>query len=294
MPRKALKSDKPPLLFVERPLSGARVQNAPEVRAALNPKEFFTETQAHNSSSLTSWVSPQFNTSLAAAPPVRRGRRKRQPTTGIFEGCTQLSRKNSVCKFPSLSFHTSSRGQSNQPKTTHVKNATESAVVSDTKNQPQRSCQIKRTVSSAQYLETPKRLLASVRKGNAEGISDGAASSSRCLNQSETRSVQVTERCRIPAEGPSTPASTEFNTSEVSSIGPPPDMDTPEAVKEDSVHLQLAQPCTPPGNQPPDILVADTPERDYGVKVTWRRRRSLMLLLKKKGHLSDSDVLIHS
>lgn len=60
MPRKALKKDKPPLLFVEQPVRGARLQNVPEVRAALNPKEFFSETQAEYSSTLTSWVSCLF------------------------------------------------------------------------------------------------------------------------------------------------------------------------------------------------------------------------------------------
>ncbi|KAG7225639.1 hypothetical protein INR49_005046 [Caranx melampygus] len=52
-------------------------------------------------------VSPQFDISAAAAPPVRRGRRKCQSATSILDGCSQLSRKNSVCKFPSLVFQTS-------------------------------------------------------------------------------------------------------------------------------------------------------------------------------------------
>lgn len=55
MPRKARNTERSPLLFLERPVCGARLQNVPEVRAALNPKEFFTETQAQNSSN--SWVS---------------------------------------------------------------------------------------------------------------------------------------------------------------------------------------------------------------------------------------------
>lgn len=57
MPRKAIKTEKPPLLFLERALCGARLQNVPEVRAAFNAKEFFTEKQEHNSSALKSWVS---------------------------------------------------------------------------------------------------------------------------------------------------------------------------------------------------------------------------------------------
>ncbi|XP_070785417.1 RAD9, HUS1, RAD1-interacting nuclear orphan protein 1 [Enoplosus armatus] len=300
MPRKAIKTEKPPLLFLERSLCGARLQNVPEVRAALNPKDFFTETQEHNSSAPNSWVSPQFDSSLAAAPPVRRGRRKCHSATSILDSCTQLSRKNSVCKFPSLSFQTRSRDQSHQTKSTRTKKATECAVVPDAGNQPRGSCQIKRTVSSAQYSDTPKRQTTSIRKGNVERFSDGAASSSRCLDQPETPFVNVPERCRIPADGASTPASSEFSTTEISSVGPPPDVDTPKVIQEGSscpsasLHLLLPRSCTPPCNQPSDSLVADTPERDYGVRVTWRRRRGLMLLLKERGHLSDSDTLIHS
>ncbi|XP_018536483.1 RAD9, HUS1, RAD1-interacting nuclear orphan protein 1 [Lates calcarifer] len=300
MPRKVIKTEKPPLLFLDRPVCGARLQNVPEVRAALNPKEFFTETQAHNRSALNSWVTPQFDTSIAAAPPVRRGRRKCQSATSILDSCSQLSRKSSVCKFPSLSFQTRSRDQSHQARSTRTKKATESTVASDAGNQPQESGQIKKTVPSAQYLDTPKRQRASIRKRNVERFSDGAASSSRCLDHPETPSIRG-ERCRITADGVSTPASSELSTTEVSSVGPAPDVDTPKLIQErsscpssSSVHLLLAQPCTPPCDQPPDILVANTPERDYGLKVTWRRRRGLMLLLKERGHLSDSDVLTHS
>lgn len=57
MPRKATKADKPALQFLERPVGGTRLQHAPEVRAAVNPKEFFSETQPHNSSDLNAWVS---------------------------------------------------------------------------------------------------------------------------------------------------------------------------------------------------------------------------------------------
>ncbi|XP_070710195.1 RAD9, HUS1, RAD1-interacting nuclear orphan protein 1 [Pempheris klunzingeri] len=296
MPRKAIKTERPPLLFQERASCGARLQNVPEVRAALNPKEFFTEKQAHDSSASKSWVSPQFDSSLAAAPPARRGRRKCQSATSILDSCSQLSRKKSVCKFPSLSFQTRSRDQSHQPKSTRAKKATESTVVSAAGNQSWGSRQIKRTVSSAQHSDTPQRQLTSIRKRNVERLSDGAASSSRCLDKPETAPVHVRERCRIPEDDASTPVSNAL-----SSVGPPPDVDTPKVIEEGSscppptsLHLLRLRPCTPPPNQPSDILAADTPERDYGVKVTWRRRRGLMLLLKERGHLSESDALIHS
>lgn len=234
-------------------------------------------------------VSPQFDSSVPI-PPVRRGRRKCQSATSVLDSVSQLSRKGSVCRFPSLTFQTRSSDQSHKPKRTHAKKATECAVASDVGNQPSGSRQNTRTVSSV----TPKRQTASIRKRNVQRFSDGAASTSRCLDRPETPSAQVTHSCGGPAvDGASTPASNEF-----SGVSPPPDVDTPKVIQEGSsgassaaLHLLLPQSGTPPCNQPPDILVADTPERDYGVKVTWRRRRGLMLLYKERGHLSDSDVL---
>ncbi|XP_041637020.1 RAD9, HUS1, RAD1-interacting nuclear orphan protein 1 [Cheilinus undulatus] len=295
MPRKAPKTEKPPLLFLERALCGARLQNVPEVRAALNPREFFTEKHEDNSSALISWVSPQFDSTLPAAPPVRRGRRRKcQSVTSILDSSTQLTRKTSVCKFPSLSFHTKSRDQPHQPKSTRRKKATDST---DVKTQAQGSRQVKRTVSSGEYSETPKRPIA-IRKRSTEGVCDAAASVNGCLNGPEIPSIQVPERCIVPADGASVLALNEFSTTEVSSIAP--DVDTPKVIQEGiscsssaSLHLLLLQPCTPTRSQPPEVLVADTPERDYGVKVTWRRRRGLMLLLKERGHLTEPDVLIH-
>lgn len=55
MPRK-VKTEKPPLQFLQRSLCGARVQNAPEVRAAINPKDFFTDRQEQDTTALKSWV----------------------------------------------------------------------------------------------------------------------------------------------------------------------------------------------------------------------------------------------
>lgn len=55
MPRK-VKPEKPPLQFLERSLGGARVPNGPEVRAALNPKDFFSDRPDPDTTALGSWV----------------------------------------------------------------------------------------------------------------------------------------------------------------------------------------------------------------------------------------------
>ncbi|XP_041833533.1 RAD9, HUS1, RAD1-interacting nuclear orphan protein 1 [Melanotaenia boesemani] len=293
MPRKVSKSEKPALLFLERPVCGAKLQNVPEVRAALNPKDFFPETQTQNNSSVNSWVNPQFNCTVPPAPPMRKGRRC-QSATSILDSCSQLSRKNSVCKFPSLSFQTGSKDQCQKPKSGRTKRGAECTVVSDVRNQPWGSRQNERTLSR-QCADATKRQLAKNRKRNTETFS---AATNRCLEIPEIPSIDVTERCRIPADGASAFTFRKFGTTEVCSVDPPPDVDTSKISHEGSscpsspVHLLLAQPCTPPCNQPPDTLVADTPERDYGVKVTWRRRRGLMLMLKERGHLSESATLI--
>ncbi|XP_010076466.1 PREDICTED: RAD9, HUS1, RAD1-interacting nuclear orphan protein 1 [Pterocles gutturalis] len=40
------------------------------------------------------------------------------------------------------------------------------------------------------------------------------------------------------------------------------------------------------------VLVPDTPEREYGVKATWRRRPHLMKYLRERGKLSAVDILV--
>lgn len=50
------------------------------------------------------------------------------------------------------------------------------------------------------------------------------------------------------------------------------------------------QPKTPPRNAA--LLVSETPERDYGIKVTWRRRKKLMRLLIERGQLLNTEVMI--
>ncbi|XP_015231267.1 PREDICTED: RAD9, HUS1, RAD1-interacting nuclear orphan protein 1 [Cyprinodon variegatus] len=286
MPRKATKADKPALQFLERPVGGSRLQNVPEVRAAVNPKDFFSETQTRDFSEICSWVDPQFTSSAAAVPPRRRGRRQWQTTTNLHDQCSQLSRNNSTSKYPSLSFSVRSKDQLQQQPRARTTNK---GGVSKVKNQaPQSVCRSRRSVLNGGYSDIPRKQF--VKKRNAKKLSEGAASQ-----------IRSSERgCIIPAEGATTPASSKFISTEMNSDCPPPDLDTPEVPSKGEHysssspgHIMFALPCTTPCSSPPDCLVADTPERDYGVKVTWRRRKGLMLKLKERGYLSESDALIH-
>lgn len=40
------------------------------------------------------------------------------------------------------------------------------------------------------------------------------------------------------------------------------------------------------------VLVADTPEHEYGIKVTWRRRPHVMKYLREQGKLSAVDIMV--
>lgn len=139
------------------------------------------------------------------------------------------------------------------------------------------------------------RQLFTFQKRNAKTVSECAASLVKRVDPSGAQPSELTNGCSVPAEGASTPG-----TSEVTSVSPPSDVETPDLIQgggsyrsSPPAHFLLAPPCTPPRNRP-HILVDDTPERDYGLKVTWRRRKNLMLMLKDRGHLSESDALIQS
>ncbi|KAF6121451.1 RAD9-HUS1-RAD1 interacting nuclear orphan 1 [Phyllostomus discolor] len=49
---------------------------------------------------------------------------------------------------------------------------------------------------------------------------------------------------------------------------------------------------TPESPEPGAVLVEDTPEEKYGVKVTWRRRQRLFTYLRERGKLNKSQFLV--
>nr|BAE26947.1 unnamed protein product [Mus musculus] len=82
----------------------------------------------------------------------------------------------------------------------------------------------------------------------------------------------------------------------------PPDIQTPDSSvrddpispdqKENSFPSCILGPGTPSSPEPGPVLVKDTPEEKYGIKVTWRRRRHLFAYLKEKGKLDGSQFLV--
>lgn len=82
----------------------------------------------------------------------------------------------------------------------------------------------------------------------------------------------------------------------------PPDIQTPGSSvredpispdqKENSLPSCILDPRTPSSPEPGPVLVKDTPEEKYGLKVTWRRRRHLFAYLKERGKLDRSQFLV--
>lgn len=64
---------------------------------------------------------------------------------------------------------------------------------------------------------------------------------------------------------------------------------TPEQRKNSLLGCSLHT-GTPKSTEPGPVLVEDTPEEKYGIKVTWRRRQQLLAHLQERGKLSRSQV----
>ncbi|XP_049617533.1 RAD9, HUS1, RAD1-interacting nuclear orphan protein 1 [Syngnathus scovelli] len=251
MPRKRSKTAKPSLLFAEKPVCSTSLSSFPEVRAALHPKEFFAETPTR--SNLSSWVNPQFETSLESTVPTKRRGRRRKCISGknIQDTCSPSS-KNTKSNFPLLSF------QSNG-------------------HQPQH--------------HRAKRL----SRADSAGQKNGA-----CQRNAPTRQIIKKQDIASCSSSSSPPVK------EGTSFGAPPNVDTPKVMlhaghdssstssSSSSSQWLLTQPCTPPRSQPPEMLVPDTPERHYNLKVTWRRRLWLMAMLEERGQLTQCNKLITS
>ncbi|CAL8242171.1 unnamed protein product [Merluccius merluccius] len=304
MPRKSRKTQKPPLLFLEQSLDGARLPSEPEVRAAIHPKSFITERPTHDNTSHTSWVRPQFDTSHLTALPARRGRRKGHSTTSILDRSSQLSGsrklclKTSICKFPTLSFErgpTQPSKLNGQPKPTRGKKSKKVSVAAQASTNRQQPQQQTSRPSSLPSQQTPKR-----RTRGTSNVSTSSSVSSERPQSLPLDCLAASGESQGPRAATSPPCAVTVETPSAGSciISSPPDVETPEGLPQGRSDpsprvYPLLGPLSQPQSQPqPETLVADTPERDYGLRVTWRRRKGLMMALEKGGHLSKVDTLV--
>ncbi|KAM3927060.1 RAD9, HUS1, RAD1-interacting nuclear orphan protein 1 isoform 1-T2 [Leptodactylus fuscus] len=196
-------------------------------------------TKPLDHSASTSWVSPQFDRALELHFPARQRRRHvsnnstvhSQAMGGNRNPVRAAGRKQSVCKFPSLSF------------------------------------------SPAKILET----------------------------QSFCSTRRTKQNLAVPATVPASPPTPRGHCSEMPS---PPDIQTPSPAPKPCAAAEIQTPlsrrCEEPGedpdtplaNGPGQVLAEDTPEHEYGMRPTWRRRQALMRYLKSRGRLKSSQILV--
>lgn len=277
MPRTSHKNrlnpHKSQLLFVEAPIIGPKHEYGPQLRSAIHPRSFISEKQQQSGAPCTSWVSPQFN-SLETTKVSRggRGTRANQAATKISNKVSVLglpqTRKTRVCKYIPLSFEA----------TTGCENLRSSRSKND------------RLVSSdslrKELQETSRRTRKVVERRMAAHVT---SATSRCTDVSK----------KLPFRKNGNGMNKDFlHTPNTSTVPEPPNVETPEMPHCSSTsptnvqHLLFSpnQAKTPPRTENTIILVKDTPEKDYGLRVTWRRRKGLMKLLIDKGQLLLTDA----
>ncbi|XP_067283373.1 RAD9, HUS1, RAD1-interacting nuclear orphan protein 1 isoform X2 [Pseudorasbora parva] len=274
--KRLLNPHKSQLLFVEAPINGPKHEYGPQLRSAIHPRSFISEKQQQSGAPCTLWVSPQFN-SIETTTVSRGGRGKRanQMGTKISNKVSVLglpqTRKTRVCKYTPLSFEA----------TTGHENLCENLRSSRTKDD--------RLVSSDSHRkelqETSRRTRKVVERRMAARVTSASS-----------RHTDVSKNPPFCKNGNGINKDS-IHTPNTSTIPEPPNVETPEIPHFSSTstnvqHLLFSpnQTITPPRAENTSILVKDTPERDYGLRVTWRRRKGLMKLLIDKGQLLLKDA----
>lgn len=231
-------SQKAQLLFYQQPVEGPKhLYRSPQLPMT-HTRQVPSKPVDHNT--ITSWVSPQFDTTAESWIPANR-KRKHNPR----DQARCSNRKSATSKFPHLTFES-----------------------------PQSS-------SSSATLGGP------------------------LIQQCPNHSVKdISEKPLVPMLSP--PSCGEMSAHALQNlpyIFIAPDIQTPESSsgkqgllppdqKENSLSSSSFHTSTPESPEPGPVLVKDTPEEKYGVKVTWRRRQHLFTYLRERGKLSKSQFLV--
>lgn len=243
-------------------------------------------------------VSPQF--SSRDIKEVSRGRGKNHSGTRS-NTATGLSlhhnKRTAVCKYSALPFDTNTaqhRHKNLQTKTTIQQPTKDLRYSWAKKDRPGSSGNLNK-----ELVETPRS--SSLRKGVQRSTATSVVRpvASRRTEVSSIPHNHENEK-RTSNGFVNTPVSKEGQTPNTTSVPAPPEIETPEmphfsGVSSASVsHLLIPpnQAKTPPRTQNTGVLVEDTPEKDYGLRVTWRRRKGLMKILIDRGKLLVTDTKV--
>ncbi|KAL7857981.1 hypothetical protein AOLI_G00180830 [Acnodon oligacanthus] len=301
--RTLLNPQKSQLLFVEQPRNGPSHDYGQQLRSAINPRSFVSE-ESRQSIAVSSWVSPQF-TSLedTAVRQGGRGKKKnRLPANTINTSILSLPQvsRNTACKYSALSFETSTSTPQRQIQ--HKKTATCAGETPKAQSIKHSQSDTDKTVSPNNQNEVP-----------AEGSRQTPLITARrhitATSEATVTHFWTSEMVKTPlafivgkqrtAGFINTPSSKGNYTPDTSTVFTPPHVETPEMAHSEHcrsssvLHLLFSpsQSKTPPRTQSLGLLVKETPERDYGLKVTWRRRKNLMKLLTQRGQLLVSEAM---
>lgn len=228
--RRGQRAQKPQLLFHEQPLEGPKHHYEPSQRPMVT-HTVQVPTKSIDQSSITSWVSPQFDTKKSQLP-IRQKRGRYQ---------TRHSTRKSTSKFPCLAFE-SPGSSSSEPLRTSIKACPDQSEKG-----------------------TPRRPLVP-------------------MFSPQSGEASVHALCSLPHAF--LPPDIETPDSSVREDAPPPDQ------KENSLSDCILRPQSPSSPEPGPVLVKDTPEEKYGLKVTWRRRKHLFAYLKERGKLSRTQFQV--
>lgn len=231
-------SQKAQLLFHQQPLEGPKHRYGSPGLPVTHTRPVPSKPIDH--ATITSWVSPQFDTTGESWFPANRKQKRHHR-----DQAKHSSRKSTTSKFPQLPFES-----------------------------PQSS------TSSATL---------------------GIPLTRECLNQSEK---DTSGRPLVPMFSPHSCGELSAHALQnLPYVFIAPDIQTPESSsvqeglvpsdqRENSLPNGSLRTSAPESPEPGPVLVKDTPEEKYGVKVTWRRRRHLFTYLRERGKLSKSQFLV--
>ncbi|MEE6525788.1 hypothetical protein FKM82_026030, partial [Ascaphus truei] len=136
----------------------------------------------------------------------------------------------------------------------------------------------------------------------------------RRASTARTDALCARRRPALPAQtegASSVPWSSPPQQASCTRVVSPPDIDTPQTTPKSERNAQFQYEMedtriqdpkgrdghcgnydTPVAVGPGVVLAEDTPEQEYGVRITWRRRQQLMRYLKERGRLNSSQILV--
>ncbi|XP_055047432.2 RAD9, HUS1, RAD1-interacting nuclear orphan protein 1 isoform X1 [Misgurnus anguillicaudatus] len=286
--KRLLTPNKSQLFFKEAPINGPKHDCGPQLRSAIYPRTFISDKQQRGGAPCISWVSPQFSSHDIKA--VSRGNGKNLSTTrnksNTVSGLSSHhDRRRAVSKYAPLSFETnrevSQHLRTNRRTKTSTDVAEEVRCSRGRNYRPVTLCNLDKGT-----VETPKRtrLRKEVKRSTAASVVGSR--------------TEVTIHPPVHKNGKRTFEAFGSQTPNTSSALAPPEVETPEmphcfsASLPSGIHLLFPpnQAKTPPHTPNTNVLVKDTPEKDYGLRVTWRRRKGLMKLLIDSGKLLLRDA----